>query len=354
MSDGFYAIRVASTSSQIKGNAKHVVFDVPPHLAAAFTWTAGQHITLRLVIDGEEVRRSYSISSAHDAGDPLRITVKRVEGGLVSNYINDHVSAGDVIDLAPPSGRFVLRPDYHGYRTCYFFGAGSGITPLYAMIRSLLANEPSSTAHLFYGNRSPETTLLADELERLRYCYPERFTSSHVFSGGALFRPKNTWRTGIIDRTCVDAALTQYPPYAQDARYFICGPGGMNTSVKRALEATDVPASRIYSESYGDAGEVDDSVTGVDATIELSVRGERHEVPMAAGETALEAIRRAKIPVPFSCQSGICGSCRAKLGGGRAHMRANMVLDDGEVASGEVLTCQALALTPRIKLSFEG
>lgn len=346
----FQTLVVAAVKEEIPGVARTVVFDVPEALRAKFVWQAGQHVTLRFRIGGEEARRSYSISSSPDAGDPLRITVKRVDGGLVSNHVNDSIERGARVDVMAPFGGFVLRPEPRGRRTCYLIGAGSGITPLYAMLRTILAAEPWSAVHLLYGNRDTDSILFLGELARLEEDHPNRLTVRHVLSRPRWGSPR--WRKGRIDAAAIEAWIAENPPYAQDAQYFVCGPGRMNRTVVSALTGLDVPTGRIHLESYGGPTDVDDTVAGVAATAEILLGGRRAEVPVAAGQTLLAAARAAGMEPPFSCEAGVCGACRAKLVEGTVHMRSKAALTEDDLADGSVLTCQSVATRPRVGIQY--
>ena len=348
---GFHRLRVLDTRAETR-QAATVLFDIPPPLQEVFRWRSGQHITLRLDIGGTEVRRSYSISDTPEEGGALRITVKRVGNGLVSNHINDRISAGDEVDVMPPFGGFCLDPEPQGRRTCYFFGAGSGITPLYAMIRSLLSAEPHSTARLIYGNVNARTIIFRDDLARLEAESEGRLTVRHVLSAPGLLTSFPYWRRGRVDAAAIARFIEEHPPYAQDAQYYICGPGGMNAAVRAALKGLDVPDDRIHTESYGTLEPPDDSVAGVavKATVWLNGKALRLEAP--AGRTVLNAVRAVGGRPPYSCESGVCGACRARLHSGSVHMRARMALSDAEVARGAILTCQALPTTPHITVEY--
>ncbi|MFT6091358.1 2Fe-2S iron-sulfur cluster-binding protein [Sulfitobacter sp.] len=353
MKRDFHKLTVSDTRKEIGGMAKSVMFEVPEPLAATFKWRAGQHLTLRFTIGGEEVRRSYSISSSPVSGDPLRITVKRVKGGVVSNHINDTVKAGDVIDVMPPFGRFCLDTGATERRTHYFFSAGSGITPLHAMLHSVMVAEPHSVAHLAYGNANADSILLNDSFETLLQQHPDRLSVHHVLSAPSMWSGFSYWRKGIVDKAAIAALITEYPPYAQDAQYYICGPGGMNKAVKAALMSMDVPASRIHMESYGGAVDLDDSVKGIAASATVKLGGTDHTVPIVEGQTVLEAVRASGLTPPFSCQSGVCGTCRAQLTRGDVHMRARMALEDDDIEKGAVLTCQSVATSAEITLDYD-
>ncbi|WP_419907667.1 2Fe-2S iron-sulfur cluster-binding protein [Hoeflea sp.] len=348
----FHELKVLDTREQIGGQAKTVIFDVPADRAGEFSWRAGQHITLRFHLGGDEHRRSYSVSASPFAGEPLQITVKRVKGGLVSNHINDRVEAGDTLSVMPPFGGFCLDPGEKLRRTHYFFAGGSGITPLYAMLHSVLCNEPHSTAHLVYGNRDAGSIIFRERLQALLEAHPQRLTVSHVLSGPSLFSSFSYWRRGRIDRAAIDAHFADNPPYAQDVQYYVCGPGTMNSAIRTGLMDLDVPASRIHMESFGGDLELDDSVSGVASTATVRLNGSVTDVAVAEGQTLLQAMRRAGLKPPFSCQSGVCGACAARLTSGEVHMRARMALEDAAVASGMVLTCQSLPVTEKLGLEF--
>ncbi len=352
MSD-FHPLTVLDTREEIGGMAKTVMFDVPANLQEEFLWRPGQHLSFRFMVNGDEQRRSYSISSSPYTGAPLRITVKRVKEGIVSNHINDRVKQGDVIEVMPPNGSFCLDPRESERRTHYFFGAGSGITPLFSMLRSVMEAEPNSFAHLAYGNNNEKSILLEDEINATWEANPDRMTLHHVFSKLGWWSSADYWRSGKIDKAAIEALISENPPYAQDAQYYVCGPGGMNGAVKAALMSLDVPASRIHMESYGGTVDLDTSVEGVAAQAKITLGGETHSVDIAKGQTVLEAARQAGIKPPFSCGSGVCGTCRAKLKSGDVHMRARMALEDKDVAGGAILTCQSLPTSETLTLTYD-
>lgn len=352
MTRSFHPLTIAIHTPEIEGGATSVTFDVPPALKPVFQWQAGQHLTLRLNINGVEERRSYTI--ANPPGAPLRITVKRVAGGVVSNHVADALAEGMQVEVMPPFGRFVLRPDPLARRTHYFFGAGSGITPLYAMINAMLEREPHSVAHLIYGNSDADSILLNAQLDSLAKTYPDRFTLRHVLSAPSMWSWFTPWRKGRVDADAILAAVKETPPIAQDVQYWICGPGGMNGDVRKALMGLDVPANRIHMESFGGDTPKDTSVSGMSATARVTLDGTAHDVPVAAGQTLLEAMRQASLSPPFSCQSGVCGACRAQLTTGSVHMRNHIALEDQDVTRGEILTCQSVATAPDLAVTFKG
>ncbi len=348
----FHTLRVAAVDTETNV-AKSIRFEVPDGLKAMFRWRPGQHITLRFRLNGEEKRRSYSISSSPLAHDDLRITVKQVKGGLASNHINKHLKPGDQVDVMPPFGGFGLDPTPQARRTYYFFGAGSGITPLFAMARSVLIGEPHSTVYLLYGNKNAKSIIFRDALDALRVEAPECFCVRHVLSAPSVWSSFDYWRRGKIDAEAIVAFSGEHRPYAQDAQYYVCGPGSMNIDVRSVLMGLDVPAERIHCESYGGAVSVDETVDGIAASAKVEAAGAVQTIAIGAGETVLQAVRAAGVQPPFSCESGVCGACRAHLSKGTVHMRARMALDDHDVAQGAILTCQSLPTSEQIELSYD-
>ena len=224
MKGEFHRLRVLKARAETK-DATSLSFHVPPPLEKTFSWRPGQHLTVRFRIDGVERRRPYSISESPFGGGRLRVTVKRIRGGLVSNHINRNVVSGDVVDVMPPFGEFYLDPDVRRRRTLYFFGAGSGITPLYSMVRSVLVAEPHSVARLLYGNSDADTIIFADDLSRLEKDHEDRLTVRHVLSSPSRRSSFRYWRRGRITAGAVSGFIDTHPPYAQDARYYVCGAG---------------------------------------------------------------------------------------------------------------------------------
>ena len=350
---GFRKLRIAEVQPHPGGGAKSLFLEIGDAEQAGFRWKAGQHLTLGFVLGGREVRRCYSIFTSPHTGEPPGILVKQIANGPVSTHINEFLEAGDEIDVMPPFGGFLLEPDPSARRTYYMIGAGSGITPLHSMLQSVLVAEPHSTVHLIYGNRTPDTVLLRDRLDDLKRRHPNTLTVSHVLSRNPMFSGCKPWRTGRVDSGAVEAAIRDFPPYAQDTRYFVCGPGAMNRTVREALVGLDVPGERIRSESFGGGEGDDDTVSGCAATATIVMNGRTESVPIAAGQTVLQAARACGLQPPYSCQAGVCGACRADLRKGSVHMRSRAALDDGEIDMGAVLTCQSVATSTELELSFD-
>lgn len=349
--DEFHRLRVLGTRAETR-EATSLSFHVPPPLRERFRWRAGQHVTLRFNLEGVERRRPYSISETPFGGGPLRITVKRIRRGLVSNHINQNVTQGSVIDVMPPFGGFHLHPDARNRRTYYFFGAGSGITPLYSMLCSVLVAEPHSAAFLLYGNTNAGTIIFGGDLARLEEDYPGRLAVRHILSSPSGRSSVRHWRRGRIDARTVAEFIARHPPYAQDTRYYICGPGDMNGVVRTTLRGMDVPEGRILAEHYGPVSPPDDSVAGVASKATVRLGGNTSSIPVASGQTILNAVRAAGGSPPYSCEVGVCGACRARLLGGSVHLRARMALTDTEMDRGVILTCQAVPTTAQVTVEY--
>lgn len=336
--------------------AVSVAFDVPPDLADAYTFTPGQYLTLRSTIDGYDIRRSYSICSGADDGE-LRIAVKRVDNGRFSSWMNGDVKAGDVIDVMTPTGRFGPRVTRDG-RIHVAFVAGSGITPVLSIVRSVLGWEPHSRFFLFYGNRSGRDVLFREEIAELKDRFVDRLSVLHVLS-------REEQDLGILggrlDGEKVRRLLSAMVPAALVDEVYLCGPAGMLEAVEPVLKDLGIADERIHVERFVSANDGTPRrppvVVPPDAPAKhvaaLIVDGKRREVPVAEGETVLDAALRAGLDLPFACKGGMCATCRAKVVEGTAEMAVNYSLEPWEKEAGFVLTCQAHPTSPRIVVDYD-
>ena len=221
------------------------------------------------------------------------------------------------------------------------------------MIRSVLAAEPHSYAYLLYGNSREKGIIFYDRLQKLAAESNGRFVVRYMLSNQGWLSSFQPWRRGRVDEAAIHAFVQENRPLAHDAQYYMCGPGGMNRTVRQALINLDVPTSRIHYESFGGKVELDQSVRGVSAVAQVALNGQKNTISVPENETILNALLTAGHQPPYSCQSGVCGACRATVKSGEVHMRARMALDDKEIAQGEILTCQAVAKTARLSLQFD-
>ena len=354
----FYQLKVLE-SKALTSDAVAVSFDVPQALYETFNYKPGQYLTLKFNLNGEEVRRSYSLCSSPALEEPLQVGVKRVEKGLVSNHINDNVKAGSVVEVMPPDGRFYADVNANHYKTYYLFAAGSGITPMLSILRTVLLTEEKSFVHMIYGNRSQDSIMFKAELDQLQEEYKDRFILSHCLS-----KPKSSFlsrknkmehRKGRVDADAIKWFINEYPPYAQDAEYYICGPGSMIDNTKQALQNIDVPEDRIYIESFGDGKTEDTSDASAvkEAKLTALLDDETVEITVPEGKTILRALIDNRLDPPYSCEGGVCSTCICMLKKGKVHMHNNISLTDSEVEQGYILSCQSVPLTEEVEVEFE-
>jgi ring-1,2-phenylacetyl-CoA epoxidase subunit PaaE len=352
----FHPLAVARVERETR-DAVVITFAVPPALAEAFRYEPGQHLTVRADIDGEDVRRSYSICSAvQDA--TLKIAVKRNPYGVFSTWANESLKAGDRIDVMPPMGHFgvALAP---GNRKHYVgFAAGSGITPLLSIIETTLAVEPESEFTLFYGNRASGTVMFKEALAALKDSYLTRFNLVHVLSREA---QDIELLHGRIDRAKADALLAHWVNLAEVDTVFVCGPDGMMQAVADALKARGFPDTRVRIERFATSIPKHEHKSSrayapghAECEVTIVLDGTTKTFTLEKGkQSILEAGLDAGVELPYSCKGGVCSTCRAKLTAGEVDMDVNFALEDYEVARGFVLTCQSYPVTDRVTVDYD-
>ncbi len=355
----FHSLRVRSIEPDTP-EAVIVSFDVPPDLQTVFGFTQGQYLTLRKEIDGRDLRRSYSICAGIDDGE-LRVGVRKVRGGTFSNWINTALRPGDTVDVMAPQGRFFVPIEPDAARHHLGIAGGSGITPILSIMKTVLAREPRSRFTLLYGNRMLGSTMFKEELEDLKNRHLSRVVLHHVFSDEHTDAPINM---GVVDRAKVREFLDTLVPAAGIDHAYVCGPFQMNDEAQAALLEAGLPDERIHIERFGIAQQPDAQVGAVihaaqpgdaeQARVVIVRDGLRREIEFRRDQPSiLDAASAAGLEVPFSCTSGVCGTCRARLVEGEVRMERNFALDKQEVAAGFVLTCQAHPVTERVVLSFD-
>ncbi len=354
----FHALTVRSIEPDT-AEAVVVSFDVPEPLRASFGFTQGQYLTLRATIAGQDLRRSYSICAGVDDA-VLRVGVRKVRGGVFSNWINEQLRPGDTVQVMAPQGRFFVPLDAAARRHHLGIAGGSGITPILSIMKTVLAREPLSTFTLVYGNRSLQSTMFKEELEDLKNRYLTRLTLHHVFSDEPTDAPLNM---GMMDRAKIGAFLRSVVPAAGVAHAYVCGPYQMNDEAEAALLAAGVAEERIHIERFGvgphaggvgAVGHAPDPGDAEQSRVVIVRDGLRREIEFRRQQPSiLDAAAAAGLEVPFSCTSGVCGTCRAKVLEGAVRMERNFALDAADVANGFVLCCQAHPTTERVVLSFD-
>src|SRR4051794_13446118 len=337
-------------------DAVSMTFAIPKELEGDYSFTPGQYLTLRTTMDGEEVRRSYSICSGPDDGE-LRIAVKKVDGGAFSNWAADELKAGDQLDVMTPTGRFGVAHVSDAARLYVGFAAGSGITPILSIAKGVLAREPNSQFFLFYGNRSTGGMLFLEELEELKDRFLQRFSLFHVISGEEQDIPI---LHGRLDREKVRVLLRSMVPAASVDHVFICGPTGMSEDIEATCRETGIADDRIHVErfvsEFGGRPRAKKAVAPgapPKAVAALIIDGKRREVPVVEGEAILDAALRAGMDLPFACKGGMCSTCRAKLVEGEAQMEVNYSLEPWELKAGFILTCQARPCSERVVVDYD-
>src|ERR1700759_2282290 len=337
-------------------DAVSLTFAIPQELADDYYFTPGQYLTLRTTMDGEEIRRSYSICSGPDDGE-LRIAVKRVDGGAFSNWAAEELKAGDQLDVMTPTGRFGIAHAPGEARTYVGFAAGSGITPILSLGKGVLAREPLSRFFLFYGNRSTGGMLFREALEELKDRFMQRLSVFHVISGEEQDSPSLHGRS---DGEKVRVLLRSLVPASSVDHVFICGPTGMSEDIEATCRDIGIAEDRIHVERFvsGLGGKPRPKAVVAPsappkALASLIIDGKRRDVPVAEGEAILDAALRAGMDLPFACKGGMCSTCRAKLVEGKAEMDVNYSLEPWELNAGFVLTCQAKPVSDRVVVDYD-
>lgn len=328
-------------------NAVSVVFNIPENLKSDFNFTAGQYITLQTKINNQEVRRAYSICSTPQSGE-IRVAVKAVENGTFSVYATSNLKVGDAIEISAPEGRFQLKPEAN--KNYIAFAAGSGITPILSMVKTVLENQPTATFTLVYGNKSIADTIFYDELLALDTKYDNfnlEFVCSRERQENMLFGRIDTAFTNFFIKN-------KYKDIAFDAA-FLCGPEEMIQTVSNTLKEAGFSDENIHFELFT-VTEDENAVSKIkEGTTEITVMLDDEETTFTMSQTdnVLAASLRNELDPPYSCQGGVCSSCLAKVTEGNAVMTKNSILTDGEVKDGFVLTCQAHPTTAKLKIDFD-
>ncbi|QDP18914.1 2Fe-2S iron-sulfur cluster-binding protein [Sphingomonas xanthus] len=356
MAEHFYPLRVAEILPETE-EANSIRFAVPGDLTEAFQFRAGQHLTLRATIDGEEVRRNYSLCTAPAEGE-LKVTVKRIAGGVFSNWVADSLKVGDMVDVMTPHGSFTTPFDPAAMRRYVGFAGGSGITPVMSLIRTALTTEPESRFTLFYGNRDASSIIFLEALAALKDRYLGRFELYHFLSHEEgdveLFN-------GMLDRETCDAAIAHLvgDVEAVDA-WFICGPGPMMDAAEAALLERDVTRDKIHIERFT-AGRPSAALAAQMAalqqeaagqTLSITLDGRTRKVEFSA-DNILDSARESGLSAPFACKAGVCATCRAKVVHGKVEMAARYGLTDEEIAAGYVLTCQSVPVGSDVAVDYD-
>ncbi|HMQ59783.1 MAG TPA: phenylacetate-CoA oxygenase/reductase subunit PaaK [Flavilitoribacter sp.] len=351
----FYPLRVKDIRKET-GDCVSVSLEVPAELKDAFSFTPGQYLTFRIFEEGKEVRRSYSICSSPYENE-WRVAVKRIASGSFTTFVHDELKIGDTLEVMPPMGHFVHVVDPAKSGLYLAFAAGSGITPVMSILKSVLTGEANSKFILFYGNRNTENIIFREEIEGLKNQHLERFSVHYVLSqehtGSELF-------SGRIDADRCRRFMTVLVDPADVEDVFLCGPFEMIQDLKGVLPDLGVPLRKIHHELFTTGGKLPpkpakvENSPDIESIITIRLDGATTDFPLnSRGESILEAALKAGADLPFSCKGGVCSTCRAKLIEGSVDMDVNWALEQDELEDGYILTCQSHPKTSRVTVDFD-
>ena len=356
MDKHFHALKVAEIVPET-AEANSIRFEIPDDLREAFAFKAGQHLTLKATIGGEEIRRNYSLCTAPEEKDWM-VTVKRIANGIFSNWVGDNLKAGDTVEVMPPHGSFTTEFAPTAKRHIVGIAGGSGITPVMSLLRTTMRVEPESQFTLLYGNRDSSSIIFLEELANLKDRYLGRLSLHHFLAEEEgdidLFN-------GMLDRARCDEAITALvgEPASVDA-WFICGPGPMMDAAEGALLDRNVDKERIHIERFtadrpsaalaAEMAQLQTQAAGTTMSVTLDGRTRRVAFTEA---NILDSARASGLPAPFACKAGVCATCRAKVTSGKVEMAARYGLTDEEVAAGYVLTCQSVPVGDGVAVDYD-
>ncbi|MFY0604016.1 MAG: ferredoxin--NADP reductase [Flavobacteriaceae bacterium] len=329
-------------------DAVSIIFTIPEQLKTEFSFVAGQYVNIKSTINGEEIRRAYSICSSPKSGR-LKITVKAVENGTFSTHATSQLKAGDVLEVAIPEGKFILNTEAN--KNYIGFAAGSGITPIMSMIKEVLENNNNATFTLIYGNKTIADTIFKAELDSLQHQFSDRFNLHYVYSRAHV----EGARHGRIDDSIANYFVKNVHKEISFKSAFLCGPEEMIHAVSDALKGCGFNEGTILFELFTASTEEENTDQIQEGTSEITILLDDEETTftMAQTDNILAASLRNDLDAPYSCQGGICSSCLGKVTVGKAVMTKNSILTDAEVNDGYILTCQAHPTTTKISIDFD-
>lgn len=344
----FYKLTIKEIKRQTP-SAVTLQFNVPETLEKNFSFLAGQYVTLKITLNGKELRRAYSICAAPQE-NKIQVGIKAIKNGVFSSFANENLKPGDLLEVSTPEGKFNFKAHHDAQKNYAAFAAGSGITPIFSILKTVLLEEPKSSIVLVYGNKTPEETIFYKELLELQKDYLGRFFVHFVYSqsndAGAFY--------GRIDKAVVQDVLKNKHGETTFDSYYLCGPEAMITTVSNTLKENNVPANTIHFELFGTAPSIENQTVAEGHTaVSILVDGEETTFEMSNKQTVLEAALKQGLDVPYSCQGGICSSCICKVTEGVVEMKKNQILSEEEIADGLTLSCQAVPTSTTLKIDFD-
>ena len=345
----FFPLRIKNIIRETE-EAVSLEFEIPQELKQEFSFKAGQYVTLRTTIDGKEVRRAYSLCTPPQ-GETFRVTVKEVKDGTFSVLANNKLQAGHVLEVHPPEGKFVFEPEQDGHQHTYAaFAAGSGITPVMSILKTVLEVEKHSRFVLVYGNKTPDDTIFFKDLLKLQMEHPDRLFIEFIYSR----TKEEESHYGRIDQSTVNYVLKNRFKDVRFTKFYLCGPENMINNVTEILLNNNIRKEQILFELFNTEveGEVKSDLEG-DTELTIKVDEEEITLTMPKNKTVLQMALDNDIDVPYSCQGGICSSCVARITEGTAEMEKNSILVDSEIEEGLILTCQAHPTSGTLKVDYD-
>lgn len=355
MTPKFHALTVKEVRQETEDSVS-IAFEVPADLRESYDYLSGQYLTLRTLIDGEDVRRSYSLcSSPHE--NEWRVAVKQVEKGKFSTYANEVLKAGDKLDVMTPMGNFSIATNHSNKRSITLFAAGSGITPILSIAKTILTQEPNSDVTLFYGNKTIASIIFREEVEGLKNDYMDRLRLVHILSRENLGIPL---LKGRIDVEKTNQLFKAFLEADVPEAVYICGPEQMILDVKESVLENGLDPKTVHIELFtspdAEKREPVEKYDGpqIESNVSVILDGDRFDIHLESdGENILDAATKAGADLPYACKGGVCCTCKAKIIEGKARMDVNYALEPDEVAAGYILTCQSHPMSDKLVVSFD-
>lgn len=330
-----------------------IEFDVPKELLDEFSFDSGQFLTLKKEIDGEEIIRSYSLCSTPFSGQ-FKVAIKQIPNGKFSAFANNQLKVGDYIEVNKPAGNFFFKAQANSNKSYTLIAAGSGITPIISILKTILKEEPSSNVHLFYGNKTPDFTIFKEELEALKSKNKDRFNLNFIFSRSS---GESRFHSGRLEGRKLKKLFKKFAPIQNTDEVFMCGPQDLTISVKELLtKKYNFNPAKINFELFTallDTKKGPSKSSKAGSSVTATIDGQTVTFSIKKNQSILEAGLSAGHDIPFSCQGGVCGVCKCLKGSGEIEMDNNMVLSEEELESGAMLACQSKVVSEHITVTFD-